>query len=171
MLEASRGAWPQPAIEVQVMVISNPIPTESESTAVHEAGHAVLQIALGVGLKSITIVPDHDSAGATLVGGEYGEPAQAHGEEDDDVAQLRFWAEDAFVFRRATALDDFEKAAQRKNEVTADAQSINLYFKLAKRRWHELVKHYAPEIEALAAELLSRKTLTGEEASTLFSDS
>lgn len=159
-------------------------PTEIESTAVHEAGHAVLHIALGLGLKHVTIVPNYEeeTAGASTHGGEFG------GEEDEDT--LRLFAEDAFWLRHAMACyagaeavrqlrpnhpepeagaaDDFHNAAIAINKITMDEASIDLYFKLAERRCTVLVEHYAPEIEALAAELVVRETLTGEEAREVF---
>src|ERR1700719_2236036 len=54
------------------------------STPVHEAGHAALHIALDLGLDKVTIAPDHDSAGATFSGGEWGRPAQSPNEKADD---------------------------------------------------------------------------------------
>ncbi|HWX79038.1 MAG TPA: hypothetical protein VNZ02_03035, partial [Steroidobacteraceae bacterium] len=72
-------------------------------TAYHEAGHAVLHHALGIGCGAVTIRADHDAgiAGAAMHGGAFGRPAQDFGEEDDDVATLRFLAEDAFCLRHA----------------------------------------------------------------------
>jgi hypothetical protein len=163
-----------------------------DSTAIHEAGHAALQIALRLGFEQVTVVPDYEdmTAGASTHGGEYGRAAQELGEEDDDTANLRFAAEDAFMLRHAIACyagaeavrqlrrshpdpdagaeDDFCSAVDYINRITDDAESIDLYFKLAKRRCAVLVEHYSPEIEALAAQLEVRKTLRAEEAIEIF---
>jgi ATP-dependent Zn protease len=168
--------------------------TDREATAIHEAGHAVLLIALNLGLKSVTIVPDLDAmeAGSATHGGEWGNPARDFGEEEDDTAQLRSAAEDAFFLRHAIACyagaeavrqlrpdrdagpgadSDFQDAVDYINQIADDPDSIDLYFKLAKRRCTVLVEHYAPEIEALAAALLARETLTGDEAVEVFRES
>ena len=65
-------------------------------TAYHEAGHAVLMHALGIGYKTVTIVPNYEdgTAGTSIHGGEFGE-------QDNDVAALRYAAEDAFLLRHA----------------------------------------------------------------------
>ena len=46
------------------------------------------------------------------------------------------------------------------NRISDDPDSLDLYFALAKRRCKLLVEHYRPEIEAVAAALLSRDTLS-----------
>ena len=62
-----------------------------EHTAVHEAGHAVLQVVLGIGHQGGIIVPNYTKmeAGHSLDGGEYAE-------EGSDADMLRTYAEDAF---------------------------------------------------------------------------
>ena len=75
--------------------------TDQRSTAIHEAGHGALLIALGLGLKKLTILADHDSAGACFDGGEWGRLARRLGDEDDQTATLRMSAEEAFFLRRA----------------------------------------------------------------------
>lgn len=37
---------------------------ELKRTAHHEAGHAVLQLALGLGCEGVTVLPDHDAGRA-----------------------------------------------------------------------------------------------------------
>jgi hypothetical protein len=66
-------------------------------TAHHEAGHAVLMLALGLGCEGVTIVPDFAAleAGSAVHGGEYVKHTPL-GEKDDDVAMLRDLAGDAF---------------------------------------------------------------------------
>lgn len=152
---------------------------DREHTAVHEAAHAVLQIVMGIGLKSVTIVPDLEAmeAGHALHCGE-------SPEEGSDAEALLIYAEDAFWLRHAIAYyagaeavrqirpqDDAETGAEHDNrwaaiaigKITADPQSSDLYFALARRRCTVLVEHYRPEIEAVAAALLSRNTLSAEE--------
>ena len=161
---------------------------ELRRTAIHEAGHAVLHIALGLGCAAITIVPDYEkgTAGTAAHGGEYGRPGEALGEPDDDVANLRLFAEDAFYLRhaianyggaeagrrldpqradwRAGADSDYREASARINAITDDAQSLELLFKYAARRCELLVEYYWPEITAVADLLIEHRTITGEQA-------
>jgi ATP-dependent Zn protease len=162
-------------------------------TAIHEAGHAVLQTALGIGCQGLTIVPDHDSAGHARHGGE-GKQAQHPGDVDDDVANLRLFAEDAFQLRHAIAAyagaeaerrvgpehlqaieagaqSDYQDAATRITEITLDPESIDLLDKYAQRRCTFLVEHYWPEIQAVANALLEAGTLTGEQVQEVLVES
>lgn len=139
-------------------------------TAYHEAGHAVLQHALRIGCEAATIVPDFDegTSGTATHGGEFGKRGRDLGEEDDDAASLRLWAQDAFLLRHAIANyagaeavrrwkprrrnweagaeSDYREATYRINEITPDAESIDLLFKYARRRCAILVENYWPEI-------------------------
>jgi hypothetical protein len=55
-------------------------------------------------------------------------------------------------------------ATQALEKINDDRESLRLLQALAKRRARVLVKHYWPEIEALAKELTARTTLSGDEA-------
>jgi hypothetical protein len=156
--------------------------SDSES-ALHEAGHAVLHVMLGVGCKHVTIVPDAECAGASFHGGEYGHGAIDPDDEDDDVAVLRMFAEDAFWLRHATAayagaealrrsgLSNYEVGAEQDmrdavdaiNRITGDAESIDTLFAVAKRRCIVLVEYYWPEIEQVAKALIESRTVSGEQ--------
>jgi len=165
--------------------------TDQRSTAIHEAGHGALLIALGLGLKKLTILADHDSAGACFDGGEWGRLARRLGGEDDQIANaLRMSAEEAFFLRRAItryagaeairqlmpehpdpdagADNDQRWAVFAISEITDDAQSIDLFSALAKRRCVLLVEHYRPEIAAIARVLEVKKTLSGDAARKIF---
>jgi len=148
---------------------------------VHEAGHAVLHIMLGLGCEHVTIVPDEDSAGATFHEGELAE-------ESED---MRAVAEEEFLLRHAAALyagaeavrqlgakhwrvgadNDYYHATDAINRISGDPKAVDLLFKLAKRRSFLLVKHYWPEITALANQLEKARTLTGDQAREIVFDS
>jgi hypothetical protein len=159
-----------------------------EKTAYHEAGHAVLHIFLTLGLKRVTIVPNHaeGEAGATWHGGKYPNP-----DTDEDADMLAIVAPEAFWLRHATAAyagaeacrragvedwragadDDYRVAVDAINRITDDEASIDCLYELAQRRVVLLVEHYWPEIEAIARALLERKNLSGEEARRIAVDS
>jgi ATP-dependent Zn protease len=163
-------------------------------TAIHEAGHAVLQTVLGIGCGGVTIVPDNakGTEGHAQDRDQYGK--QTEDGAIDVVASLRVWAEDAFLLRhaiahyaggeaerraapsewndrRAGAKSDRREAQDRINEITDDAKSISLLFKYAKRRCAVLVEHYWPEIQAVAAALLESQTLLGEQVERIVEQS
>jgi len=144
-----------------------------ETIPTHEAGHAVLQIALGLGCERVTIVPDADSQGAAFHSGEYPE----------ESAELRAGAPGEFWLRHAVAMyagaeaerqlgaenwlagagDDYRNATDAINRITDDGDSIDMLFKLAKRRATLLVRYYWSEITAVAKRLEEARTLTGDQ--------
>jgi hypothetical protein len=155
-------------------------------TAIHEAGHAVLQTVLGIGCSGVTIVPSpgEGTAGHALHGGAWGKQGDKPGDPDDDVANLRLFAEDAFLLRhaiadyagaeavrraaprlknwKAGAENDYREATFRLNEITEDPESVDLLFKYAQRRCELLVAHYWPEIQAVARALIKLRSLPPE---------
>lgn len=150
-------------------------------TAHHEAGHAVLQFCLKLGVEQATIVPDYEegTGGASWHGGEF--------PTDVDAEQLRMFAEEAFFLRHAIANyagaeacrragytdwrlgadSDYRNAMDMVNRITHDAESIRHLDAIARRRAVVLVEYYWPEIEAVATALLESKTLTGEDVSRI----
>lgn len=154
-----------------------------EQTAYHEAGHAVVSVALGLMGEHVTIEADHDSSGASMAAAEY--------PTDEDAEALRLYAPGEFWLRQATiryagaaalrhagyrrwregADDDYTWAADAINRITGDDVSMKHLFALAQRRAAVLVEHYWPEIEAVAKGLLAEATLTAEQVGKLFRDS
>lgn len=159
--------------------------SDPRHTAHHEAGHAVLQFCLNLGVKQVTIVPDYEdgSAGASWHEGEF--------PTDEDAEQLRMYAEEAFFLRHAIAdyaggeagrragdadwrvgaESDYREAREMVERITHDAESIRHLDALAQRRAVVLVEHYWPEIEAVATALLESKTLTGEDVGRIARES
>jgi hypothetical protein len=153
-----------------------------------------LQTVLGIGCGGVTIVPDNakGTEGHARDGGEYGR--QTEDGAIDVVANLRVWAEDAFLLRHAIAYyaggeaeqraapsewndwkagaeSDRREAQDHINQITDDAESIDLLFKYAKRRCAVLVEHYWPEIQAVAEALLGSRTLLGEQVERIIEQS
>lgn len=164
---------------------------ELKRTAIHEAGHAVVQIVLDLGCKTVSIEPDDESAGRSTHGGEWGRQPTKPGEEDDDTATLRLFAEGEFWLRHAVADHagaeavrrsgyplwfegadtDYRNAGDALDHVTGDEWSRDLLGLLAKRRCQVLVEHYWPEIQAIAKKLLRSRTIDGETARRFWSKS
>lgn len=156
-------------------------PAELHSTAIHEAGHAVLRIALGLDIVAVSIVPDFrkGTAGYVLF------------EKDTATAELHMVGREAFFLRHAMvyyagaeatrqliptdpdpdagAASDVRKAAKLIiDQIGGPAESIDFLFALAKRRCALLVAHYQPEIQALALALEAKLILSGKVARKVF---
>jgi len=157
---------------------------ETRSTAIHEAGHAVVLIALGLAFSAVSIVPD-------VRAGTNGHVSCA---QDDVRANLCMLAREAVYLRYAMvayagaeavrqlipthpnpdqgASADKQHAAELiRHRIGGDADSIDLLFSLAKRRCALLVEHYQPEIRALAGTLEAELILSAAAARSVFMSS
>jgi ATP-dependent Zn protease len=135
---------------------------ETRTTAIHEAGHTVLLIALGLAFSGVSIIPD-------VRGGSAGRVYLA---QWDRAADLRTLPREAVYLRHAMvsyagaeavrqlipthpnpdsgASQDKRDAAEFiRHHIGSDAVSIDLLISLVKRRCALLVEHYQPEIQAL----------------------
>ena len=154
---------------------------ELHSTAIHEAGHAVLRIALGLDVVAVSIVPDLRKGTAGFV--VY--------EEDTAAAELQVVGREAFILRHAMvyyagaeatrqliptdpdpdagANSDERKAAELIiDQIGGPAESTGFLFSLARRRCALLVAHHQPEIQALALALETNLILSGKAARRVF---
>jgi ATP-dependent Zn protease len=147
-----------------------------KATAYHEAAHAVMHHLVGDHIVSVTIEEDEETWGRVRI---Y--------VKEDAARQWRRWstamagsiaerwisdgdlvgAEDDFA-RRDDAIDEvFADIIKAVKDTGIDKKDIaDAVFKIA-RTFEELVEAivttHRPAIEALAAELLERKTMTGEQ--------
>jgi hypothetical protein len=159
--------------------------TRRKRTAIHEAGHATLHVVLSLGCKQVTIESVGNAGGWATHGGEF--------PEGDEAEKLRLCAEGEFWLRHAVALYAGAEAVRRAgyknwrdgagsddsvgsdiyvatdciNKITDDADSINLLYRLAKKRAAILVDYYWPEIEKLASALLDTPTLSGDKVNKI----
>ena len=154
---------------------------ELHSTAIHEAGHAVLRIALGLDVLAVSIVPDlrKGFAGYVLY------------EKDTAAAGSHMAGREGFILRHAMvyyagaeatrqliptdphpdagASSDERRAAELIiDQIGGPAESTGFLFSLARRRCALLVAHYQPEIQALALALETKLVLSGKVARKLF---
>lgn len=154
---------------------------ELHSTAIHEAGHAVLRLALGLDILAVSIFPDprQGYAGYVLY------------EKDTATAGSRMVGREAFILRHAMvyyagaeatrqliptdpdpdagANSDERKAAKLIiDQIGGPAESTGFLFSLARRRCALLVAHYQPEIRALALALETNLILSGKVARKVF---
>jgi len=168
-------------------------PAQIHRIAIHEAGHAALQIALDFDCKAVTVcpIPGRRIAGFSLHGGL---PAHISGEknvapsERQTVERRELYLRLAMVdYAGAEAVrqliptdpdpevgawgDERSAADNIIDHIGASPESIYLLFSLARRRCALLVTHYQPEIKALAGALEVKQMLSGKAARDVFTRS
>jgi hypothetical protein len=154
---------------------------ETQRTAIHEAGHAVVLIALGLVFSVVSIIPD-------VRGGTLGQvylvqhdrtfdPHNLPREEVYLRYSMAYYA-GAEAIRQllpthpnpeAGASADYRQAASLiRYSIGGDAKSVDFLVSLAKRRCALVVDHYKPEIQALAGALEAQLILSTKAARKIF---
>jgi len=151
------------------------------STAIHEAGHAALGIALELDIVAVSIIPDFRNRTAGRVLGKLATV----------TAGLTMAERGAFCLRHAIvcyagaeairqlipadanpgagASCDMRRAAELiVHQIGGHAEARDQLFSLARRRCALLVAHHQPEIQALAGALEAKLTLPGKVARKVF---
>jgi hypothetical protein len=155
-----------------------------ESTAHHEAGHAVAAYQLGQPIKSVTISPDDDSSGSVSTGpyfsgDEWDQLIRVNSEDisggmqqrlENDVlvclagpaAEKRF---NFFGYRKGHGEQDRKIAMNWLSKLEGDNQTLGYYFRMFDLRARNFVQRATNWglICHLAETLLVRPTLTGDE--------
>jgi hypothetical protein len=156
-------------------------PAQTHRTAIHEAGHAALLVALGIGCSVVSIVPYLPkglngfcvSAGLTAA------------ELNVMVARDAYYLQRAMVsyagaeaVRQLIPTDPNPDAGASTDErraaefiidgIDPDTESPELFFALARRRCALLVAHHQPEIQALARALEEKRLLSGKYTRKVF---
>jgi hypothetical protein len=156
-------------------------PAEINSTAIHEAGHAVLQLAFGLDLVAVSIIPDPRKGTAGYVLGKKEvatDDLQMVGRQALVLRQAMVYYAGAEAVRQliptdpnpdAGATPDNRRASELIiHEIGGNAEYVDFLFSLARRRCALLVAHHQPEIRALAAALEEKLILSGEVARKVF---
>jgi ATP-dependent Zn protease len=152
------------------------------ATAYHEAGHAVVAVLLGVGLRKrgVSIIPDveDDTAGRVHTRSSLrGNP------EYDNSRRIRFNAEDRVVVKLAgiEAQRRFNPRSVRNYHGSSDFRTaidllcyfvgsdaeLNAYVRLLRLRARQTVQQFWVDIEAVAAALMEKKRLSGPEVKAI----
>lgn len=152
---------------------------ETRSTAIHEAGHAAMLIALGLAFIGASIIPDVRSG--TLGRVVWSQDQVTTDMRAGEAAYLRYamvYYAGAEAVRQlipthpnpdAGASADKRYATDLiRRYIGDDALAIDLLLSVAKRRCASLVEHYQPEIQALAGVLEAEQTLLGKAARKVF---
>ena len=162
-------------------VAVNRAPAEAHKTAIHEAGHAALLVALGFGCSLVSIVPylskgwDGFCAPAgptvtelsTMVTREacYLQQAMVSYAGAEAVRQLIPTDPNPGA---GSGTDERDAAKLIMDDIDPDLESPDLFFALARRRCALLVAHHQPEILALARALEEKWVLSGKYAHKVF---
>ena len=150
-----------------------------ESTAYHEAGHAVVAFELEIPVESVTIAPDEESVGSMIYQrrlqklDDYGSISarrRATLEAHVRVLIAGWIAEKRFNpkgFRRSGAQEDQRTLITIVFLLSNSEKEARLYHRLLEVQTVQIVNRRWFAIKALAAALLKKETLSGEEAGKL----
>ncbi len=161
--------------------------TTLREVAYHEAGHAIVTVALGHRVKSVTIRPGKDWLGCSE---RYEIPRAIRNKLDtgDVTGTAKRWIETETVIvlagRHAGRLvtsgrnnwlgarSDNERAGYLAAIATVSAREADAYLKLMDIRAEQLIMHpmWKACIKSLARELLKRETLSGREVRAVLAD-
>jgi hypothetical protein len=161
----------------------NRAPTQTHRTAIHEAGHAALLVALGLGCSVVSIVPYFPKGWNGFCA-----PARPTAELNVMVARDAYYLKRAMVsyagaeaVRQLIPTDPNPDAGASTDErhaaefiidrIDPDTESPDLFFALARRRCALLVAHHQPEIQALARALEEKRVLSGKYTRKVFMSS
>jgi hypothetical protein len=156
-------------------------PAEAKRIAVHEAGHVVVLIALGLAFSAVSIIPN-------VRNGTLGQVFVAQGDVRADLAMLpreAVYLRYAMVYYAgaeavrqllpADANPDAGAGTDKRNAanlirygIGGDAELIDFHLSLAKRRCALLVEHYGPEIQGLAHMLEAKLIVPAKTARKVF---
>jgi len=157
-----------------------------KSTAYHEAGHAVARYYLFHPIRKVTICPDKndDSAGhcegkgrSYLDGIDVEISPRKQSRMFDNIkillagreAQRRFNKRSKRSVLNCQAHSDWRKAVDLAIRLTTSTRGTELLLEWLRHETESFVQLRWSDIEAVAAELLDRKTLTGEEVREIIS--
>lgn len=153
--------------------------SERAGTAYHEAGHAVVAIALGRSFRKVTIVPDEDSLGHVLH-----RPFPKGFRPDIDVdlrserrirqsvlCSLAGMAAERRGCGRATGYsEDLSRADDMMSYLSARPSVEQLWYRLLQAQTEATLEQWWPGVEALCAALLARRTIPGPRARAIVLD-
>lgn len=165
----------------RIKALETQSPAEIYNTAIHESGHAVLQLALGLDLVAVTIIPDpHEkAAGYALCKKPVAtDDLQMVGRQALVLRQAMVYYAGAEAVRQLiptdpnpdarAAIDNRRASELIIHEIGGNAEYVVFLFSLARRRCALLVAHHQPEIRALAAALQEKLVLSGKVARKVF---
>jgi hypothetical protein len=159
-----------------------PTPVNTEATAYHEAGHAVVKACLGLGYSGISIVPDNDSWGRVESGGKREKPSTwAAVDRGERWHPSRFLAEKWVMVLQAgdVAQRHYDPPSMgpyssRSDFVRCNALLLNyrpgkenpdteLHYDLLQGWTEDLIEQHWHSVEAVAKALLERRELSGRQ--------
>jgi ATP-dependent Zn protease len=146
----------------------------SEATAYHEAGHAVVALALGRPVHRISILADRERLGTCEFGKPVFRPSEDWLEREALIALGGLAAEARFsgVYELVGATKDRRYVASLALQRTADARkAVRLERRLLSKTEHLLAQDANwRAVEGIAAELLRAGTISGRAARHLFDE-
>ena len=143
--------------------------------ACHEAGHAVMAVAVGIALKKVTIVPSGDAAGRC----HHEEIAMGDDADDSPRGRLRIekmtmislagissaqriW--DARTVRHWRATSDYKRAMNASTVFNGNPRQCEAWLRWIAIGTEDYLRLWWSSVEALSEELFVRRTMKGDEA-------
>jgi ATP-dependent Zn protease len=144
------------------------------ATAYHEAGHAIVALALGRPVQRVTILADRDHLGTCAFGKAVFRPSEDWLEREALIALAGLAAEARYsgVYELDAAAKDRRYVLSLARERTGDARKAErLERRLLAKTEHLLAQDdYWLAVERLAAELLRAGTVSGRAARHIFEE-
>lgn len=146
------------------------------ATAYHEAGHAIVHVRLGLPLKAATIVlnPEHETLGSATSGAK---PKTVEPEWDTSKRTVTWLEKHIIAFLAGPAAEmrftgranhvgasrDYHDAVRYASFIHSDREALSAYLRLQGiiAKLYVTSPRWWPAIEAVAAALLKRRTLSG----------
>ena len=152
--------------------------TNSERlTALHEAGHAVIAQLNGQQITTVEIVGDAEHAGSVQSLRFPPDPAETGGSEEAGACierRLRCTLAGAAIEALVIGREDWDERSEELDaavrlamQLVEDCERVLPYLEQVRREVEAELRHHWQAVEALAAELLERKALTGAEVRQL----
>jgi ATP-dependent Zn protease len=151
-------------------------PAQAAATAYHEAGHAVAALCLHLPIKHVTIVPENDTHGHIQIRPPF---RRSDNPEFDRSDRLRLKLETYAIFCLAglEAQRKFRPSSARSyhwhqdyvhvldylDSFAEDNDEVQVWLRLLRIRARNLIATHWALVEALAAALMERKRLSGDE--------
>lgn len=144
------------------------------TVAYHEAGHAVMAVALGINLSKVTIIPENDSAGhckhEKITVGDYADNSPRACKRIEISAMISLAGtlaqriHNPRSVRHYRAMSDYKQACNAAMTLNGSARQETAWLKWIEIKTEDVLRLRWRAVEALSQELMQRKALNGNEA-------
>lgn len=147
---------------------------ELRTVAYHEAGHAVMAIALGINLQKVTLIPENDSAGhcklEKISVGDGADDSPRACKRIESLAMISLAGaiaqriQNRRSLRHYRSMPDYKSACDAAMALNGSGRQEAAWLKWIEIRTEDILRFRWRAVEALSQELVLRRTLKGSEA-------